>query len=114
MKTKKSASNDITKEIALRAYFIWENEGRPQGREHIHWHRAEAEIVGERPAKQAAEPAAAPKKVTAKKPAAKNPGEKKSVTNGIKAAKSSPGEPAKTAAKAVKPKLPKAKKSPDA
>ncbi|HET6234555.1 MAG TPA: DUF2934 domain-containing protein [Acetobacteraceae bacterium] len=23
-----------------RAYFIWEREGRPEGRAHDHWHRA--------------------------------------------------------------------------
>jgi hypothetical protein len=30
--------------IRQRAYEIWEDEGRPQGRERIHWLRAEAEF----------------------------------------------------------------------
>lgn len=54
MKTKNSISDDIQKEIALRAYYIWEREGRPEGREHAHWTLAEAEVLSERPAKKAA------------------------------------------------------------
>jgi hypothetical protein len=30
--------------IRQRAYEIWEGEGRPEGRERIHWLRAEAEF----------------------------------------------------------------------
>jgi hypothetical protein len=30
--------------IQQRAYEIWENEGRPEGRARIHWLRAEAEF----------------------------------------------------------------------
>ncbi len=30
--------------IRQRAYEIWEAEGRPEGRERIHWLRAEAEF----------------------------------------------------------------------
>jgi Protein of unknown function (DUF2934) len=30
--------------IRQRAYEIWEDEGRPEGRERIHWVRAEAEF----------------------------------------------------------------------
>jgi hypothetical protein len=30
--------------IRQRAYEIWEGEGRPEGRERIHWVRAEAEF----------------------------------------------------------------------
>ena len=30
--------------IRQRAYEIWEDEGRPEGRERIHWLRAEAEF----------------------------------------------------------------------
>ena len=33
--------------IRERAYAIWEREGRPEGREHEHWLRAEAEIAAE-------------------------------------------------------------------
>jgi hypothetical protein len=100
MKTKNSGSGEITKEIALRAYYIWENEGRPEGREHDHWARAEAEILSEPPPNKAE-----PKKTTAKKPAAsKDPGAKKPSTNGTaKAAKpESPGAPLKAAVKTKK------------
>lgn len=31
-------------QIRERAYAIWEEEGRPDGRDLDHWHRAEAEI----------------------------------------------------------------------
>jgi DUF2934 family protein len=34
---------DEDKAIRERAYFIWENEGRPQGRALDHWQRATAE-----------------------------------------------------------------------
>ena len=30
--------------VRQRAYEIWEDEGRPEGRERIHWLRAEAEF----------------------------------------------------------------------
>jgi hypothetical protein len=30
--------------IRQRAYELWEDEGRPEGRERIHWLRAEAEF----------------------------------------------------------------------
>lgn len=55
-------------EISLRAYQIWEAEGKPDGKDFEHWLRAKAELV---PA--TAKPAAkkAPAKTTAKKPAAK-------------------------------------------
>ena len=35
---------DLAAQIRLRAYHLWELEGRPEGRERIHWVRAEAEI----------------------------------------------------------------------
>lgn len=31
-------------DIATRAYAIWEQEGRPDGRNIEHWHRAEREL----------------------------------------------------------------------
>ncbi|MDR3526482.1 MAG: DUF2934 domain-containing protein [Rhizomicrobium sp.] len=73
MKTKKSISDDIHKAIALRAYHIWEREGRPHDREQAHWRIAEAEILGEPPAEKAAvpAPAAAPKKPAKKATVAK-------------------------------------------
>jgi hypothetical protein len=33
-------------EIAVRAYHIWEEEGRPHGRDFDHWLKAEQEIAG--------------------------------------------------------------------
>ncbi len=73
MKTKKSISDDIRKAIALRAYHIWEREGRPHGREHDHWQMAEAEILSEQPAEEAAHSLTPhpPETVTAAKKTAK-------------------------------------------
>jgi len=28
-------------ELRLRAYYLWEAEGRPEGRAHLHWRMAE-------------------------------------------------------------------------
>ena len=36
--------HDLTEQIRALAYQIWEREGRPTGRERIHWLRAEAEV----------------------------------------------------------------------
>ncbi|GAB1581155.1 DUF2934 domain-containing protein [Phyllobacterium phragmitis] len=33
-------------QIKARAYEIWEQEGRPQGREHEHWEQARREVEG--------------------------------------------------------------------
>ena len=35
---------DLATRISRRAYEIWESEGRPEGRQRIHWLRAEAEF----------------------------------------------------------------------
>ena len=35
---------ELTEDIRMRAYEIWEGEGRPEGRDRIHWMRAEAEF----------------------------------------------------------------------
>jgi hypothetical protein len=37
--------NDLTPQILRRAYEIWENEGRPHGRDKDHWFLAEAELA---------------------------------------------------------------------
>ena len=37
---------DLHERIKWRAYSLWEQEGRPQGRAHDHWLRAEAEVTG--------------------------------------------------------------------
>lgn len=41
--------------LRARAYALWEEEGRPHGRDADHWAAAEAELFGD-----AAKPAAAP------------------------------------------------------
>jgi len=42
-------------EIGLRAYHIWEAEGKPAGKDFDHWLRAEAELAGTAAAKNAGE-----------------------------------------------------------
>jgi hypothetical protein len=37
-------NNDLTPHILRRAYELWESEGRPQGRDKVHWFLAEAEL----------------------------------------------------------------------
>ncbi len=37
---------DLTARICQRAYQIWENEGRPSGRQLSHWLQAELELSG--------------------------------------------------------------------
>jgi len=54
MNAKTPVGDDIRNQIALRAYFIWEREGRPDGREAEHWTLAEAEIKSELTVKKAA------------------------------------------------------------
>ena len=44
-----SKSSNLTvsdAEISLRAYQIWEAEGKPAGKDFDHWLRAEAELAG--------------------------------------------------------------------
>lgn len=67
-------TQDQRDRILVKAYEIWEAEGRPQGRDMEHWMKAELEI-GTNKAKAKAKPAA--KKPAAKKPAAKKPAAKK-------------------------------------
>lgn len=57
-------------EISLRAYQIWEAEGKPHGRDFEHWLRAKAELAAPA-AKPAAKKASTPKKAAAKKAPAK-------------------------------------------
>jgi hypothetical protein len=35
----------VRKLIAVRAYELWENQGRPHGHHEINWHQAEQEIM---------------------------------------------------------------------
>jgi hypothetical protein len=37
---------DLHQRIKLRAYLLWEQEGRLEGRAEEHWLRAEAEVAG--------------------------------------------------------------------
>lgn len=66
----------IDAEIARRAYALWEEEGRPDGRDLDHWSRAAAEIGAvPTPAPEAIGvdvPAAAPKKTARRKAAPAN------------------------------------------
>ncbi len=64
--------SDINEEIAVAAYYIWEAEGRPDGRADEHWAMACARIMPVK--KTVAKKASAPKAVkskTAPKTAAK-------------------------------------------
>ena len=38
--------DELERRIQQRAYELWENEGRPHGREQDHWQQAEREIMG--------------------------------------------------------------------
>ena len=77
MATKAKSSEDIRKDIELRAYLIWDREGRPHGRDAEHWQRAEAEILGSLPANKApAKKPASPKKAKTVKPPQAKPAAK--------------------------------------
>lgn len=41
-------NNDREEQIRARAHQIWEEEGRPEGREQEHWNRAAREMEGYR------------------------------------------------------------------
>jgi hypothetical protein len=41
---EQAGRNPVDDAIRQRAYEIWESEGRPEGREHEHWSRAEGEV----------------------------------------------------------------------
>lgn len=47
--------------IRERAYWIWEEEGRPQGRERYHWERASQEVMKNAAVGEAEVPAATAK-----------------------------------------------------
>jgi hypothetical protein len=40
------ADPDLHERIRQRAYQLWEQEGRPEGRAESHWQQAEAEVAG--------------------------------------------------------------------
>jgi hypothetical protein len=51
-KVEQTAKESTDERIRRRAYEIWEAKGRPEGRDHEHWHEARAELAG--PAKESA------------------------------------------------------------
>jgi len=65
--------NDIEQRIRERAFYIWIEQGRPEGRDREHWQQAESELVAGiakpenelRPAQSEAAPADAPKEASA-------------------------------------------------
>ena len=62
-------TTSITKneaEIGLRAYRIWEAEGKPHGKDFDHWLKAEADLAGNAKTAEPARKRAAPKKTAAK------------------------------------------------
>jgi hypothetical protein len=62
--------HDLERRIRERAYEIWEDEGRPSGREALHWQQAATEFA-EAQREQAIAPAPPPTKRTrSKSPAA--------------------------------------------
>jgi hypothetical protein len=46
MRTIEMAHVDVHDRIKRRAYALWEEEGRPEGRAQEHWLRAESEVTG--------------------------------------------------------------------
>ncbi len=91
--------------VALRAYFIWEGEGRPHGRHEDHWLAAEAFEA------RAAEPEAIA--VPAKKAAAKAPAARKAVApkKAAAAKAAAPKAPAETVVAAAALAAPRAARS---
>lgn len=64
-------------QVSVRAYYLWERDGRPQGRDWEYWLRAKEELVCEnsrttvvaKPTPTTAEPKSAPRKKTSRTPA---------------------------------------------
>ena len=119
MKAKTPISDDIRKQIELRAYFVWNRTGRPEGCQQEHWALAEAEILSEQTAPKAAAPKKPAKKSTAAKPAAKKPSPNKPIAELAAALSAVTKTKAKVAAKAAtadakakQPAKPKSVKSP--
>jgi DUF2934 family protein len=42
--SEQAVYSNIEEIVRQRAYYLWELEGKPQGREVEHWHRAQSEI----------------------------------------------------------------------
>ena len=61
--------SDVSRDrIETRAYQIWEEEGRPHGRDHAHWTRASTELAAPEPAIVAANGHATPPRKGSAKP----------------------------------------------
>lgn len=107
--------HDIGKEIETRAYFLWEQAGRPEGNGWEFWMQAEGQLMDEQRQKTVAAAKPAPKKKAhkaAKKAARKvaKKAAKKVVKKAVKkAAKKAAKKPAGPK-KAAKPKTKKKKK----
>lgn len=69
IKTSTSTEDALRRQIEVRAYLIWERDGRPQGRHAEHWALAEKEILGEQNGKSP--PKKKAKLAPSAKPAAK-------------------------------------------
>ena len=54
------SSRRLEDQIRERAYYLWEEEGRPEGRAEIHWAKARALIEGDKSQAAAAEAAEDP------------------------------------------------------
>jgi len=72
-KPASSTAESLRRLIEVRAYLIWERDGRPHGRHSEHWAQAEKEILGEQNAKAPAKkkPKAEAKPKPEAKPAVK-------------------------------------------
>jgi hypothetical protein len=62
-------SSERKASVEQRAYKIWEEEGRPHGRDQEHWHRAERDLIGHPDAAKAPEAAVKAKRKAAPKSA---------------------------------------------
>ena len=71
MRTKKNDIEIDYENVALRAYHIWNDSGRPDGKHQEHWLQAEAEIRKQLTTEAPKTKASAKKKAPAKKTAAK-------------------------------------------
>lgn len=102
----KPTTSDLLSDDAIRqrAYFMWESDGRPEGRNDFYWQRALQEALSEAEAAAAIKPKAAAKpRAKAAKPAAADEAPKPKKA----AAKKHEDKPAKKATKpraAISPK----------
>jgi hypothetical protein len=45
--TSSQQTPPTNEEIAFCAYLLWEKEGRPHGRDHVHWLQAEEQLLAD-------------------------------------------------------------------